>query len=597
MLLLHPAESPEDDLKADLVDECFCKCKGTYEALSYTWGTEDAFHTLNIGGHDHSIRPNLFHALRRLRAACQGTTRRLWIDALCIDQFDLHERTRQVKRMREVYGNASRVVAWLGEDSSEGLAWRPFNYERGSVPSKVSDFERALKSTIAEYDAEVDPRTKPPGPGWLPWAEHNTFKMQKRVLPYSPEPYLETDVFINLFARRWFRRRWVVQEIAASKGNVLVMYGSESYDWATLEYLALRSSLSPNSATKLFHRPLYWKSTLQIFSLPFSAVGSVQSPCDSTTSSVPLIWWDGTLVWSSPAKAKGAKGINPPRFGTPTQQAAQAVRNMDQFHDFECSDDRDRIAALNGLQFGLVFEIDYAATVEDNYIAFAAAIIRNGALFRLLRSAACRNKLHRDQHRLLPSWVPDWRISIPPDLDLAQLDDLTPRDVPFVFDGAHLLIPTSRVRLISAIELQYLTEVLGFPGSSGDTMLDCGSLCLDIMVEDPYHGGREPCSIAKGAFVLRRQANDQSSYELLTELPAHDQIVPLLKSRQTDSGVSEESRIRDISEGVKRLLHVTAPKRSMYNTFNRVDFLEQSSDLSLHKNPDLDPEILSRLGP
>jgi hypothetical protein len=37
-----------------------------------------------------------------------------WIDAVCINQQDIAERTSQVRAMSETYGNASMVAAWIG---------------------------------------------------------------------------------------------------------------------------------------------------------------------------------------------------------------------------------------------------------------------------------------------------------------------------------------------------------------------------------------------------------------------------------------------------------------------------------------------------
>jgi hypothetical protein len=44
--------------------------------------------------------------------------RRIWIDAVCINQQDLRERSQQVSIMRDIYRSARDVVVWLGEDHS-----------------------------------------------------------------------------------------------------------------------------------------------------------------------------------------------------------------------------------------------------------------------------------------------------------------------------------------------------------------------------------------------------------------------------------------------------------------------------------------------
>lgn len=65
---------------------------------------------------------NVFFALQYLRH--EGNTRTLWIDAICINQEDLDERSEQVVHMLQIYKNASRVIVWLGnefEDSHLGM--------------------------------------------------------------------------------------------------------------------------------------------------------------------------------------------------------------------------------------------------------------------------------------------------------------------------------------------------------------------------------------------------------------------------------------------------------------------------------------------
>ena len=40
----------------------------------------------------------------------------IWIDAICINAQDLAERSSQVRLMRRMYGNATQVLVWLGND-------------------------------------------------------------------------------------------------------------------------------------------------------------------------------------------------------------------------------------------------------------------------------------------------------------------------------------------------------------------------------------------------------------------------------------------------------------------------------------------------
>ena len=93
-----------------------------FEALSYCWGKEIATNTIFINGKSHQVTPNLEHALRCLRYRFHR--RLLWIDAICIDQSNLQERGKQVKRMDQIYRFAKQVNVWLGPESRESSSRR-----------------------------------------------------------------------------------------------------------------------------------------------------------------------------------------------------------------------------------------------------------------------------------------------------------------------------------------------------------------------------------------------------------------------------------------------------------------------------------------
>ena len=61
------------------------------------------------------IRENLFLALEILHDQHVGVTDFgwFWVDAICINQNSIVDREFQVQQMKEVYKDASAVVAWL----------------------------------------------------------------------------------------------------------------------------------------------------------------------------------------------------------------------------------------------------------------------------------------------------------------------------------------------------------------------------------------------------------------------------------------------------------------------------------------------------
>jgi hypothetical protein len=93
-----------------------------YEALSYVWGSSDKPKSISIGKCHLPVTANLYTALLHLRDP--RIERILWIDAICINQEDLQERSQQVQYMANIYCKANRVIVWLGEaaaDSDQAL--------------------------------------------------------------------------------------------------------------------------------------------------------------------------------------------------------------------------------------------------------------------------------------------------------------------------------------------------------------------------------------------------------------------------------------------------------------------------------------------
>ncbi|PVH76983.1 hypothetical protein DL98DRAFT_352436, partial [Cadophora sp. DSE1049] len=93
-----------------------------YYALSYEWG--DTITTLiHLNSMPMGVRNNLFTALSQFRVDAlvdnegynkpvnsRWTTKWLWIDALCIDQENITERSHQVRLMGQIYKDAIEVL-------------------------------------------------------------------------------------------------------------------------------------------------------------------------------------------------------------------------------------------------------------------------------------------------------------------------------------------------------------------------------------------------------------------------------------------------------------------------------------------------------
>lgn len=95
-----------------------------YEALSYTWGTQQYDQTIWCMGESLRVTKNCKRALRALRARRRASEeypeaerkghQYVWIDAICINQKDSVERSAQVANMAEIFRNAYGTIIYLG---------------------------------------------------------------------------------------------------------------------------------------------------------------------------------------------------------------------------------------------------------------------------------------------------------------------------------------------------------------------------------------------------------------------------------------------------------------------------------------------------
>lgn len=86
-----------------------------YICLSYTWGYQFPIFSVRVNGRVMWIRKNLYRFLNR--AVQRFPNQYLWIDAICINQGDNEEKSKQVQRMGSIYRTATEVLVWLGSDA------------------------------------------------------------------------------------------------------------------------------------------------------------------------------------------------------------------------------------------------------------------------------------------------------------------------------------------------------------------------------------------------------------------------------------------------------------------------------------------------
>ncbi|KAL3959396.1 hypothetical protein ACCO45_007558 [Purpureocillium lilacinum] len=83
-----------------------------YEALSYCWGKQNDHAIIQLGGEPFKVTKDLAAALEQL--CLPDRIRTIWIDAICINQFDPEEKSVQVRMMGNIYRAAQQVLVWVG---------------------------------------------------------------------------------------------------------------------------------------------------------------------------------------------------------------------------------------------------------------------------------------------------------------------------------------------------------------------------------------------------------------------------------------------------------------------------------------------------
>ena len=134
LITIHQAGPDPGSIECDL-EIISLTAAPSYAALSYTWGSEDVDHAVEVNGATAPVTKSCYDALIALRdqwftaqvvpRSYSGTSKfqafreaaicRLWIDQLCISQQDYEERAAQILVMREIYTLAAAVWIW-GED-------------------------------------------------------------------------------------------------------------------------------------------------------------------------------------------------------------------------------------------------------------------------------------------------------------------------------------------------------------------------------------------------------------------------------------------------------------------------------------------------
>ncbi|KAI0812054.1 heterokaryon incompatibility protein-domain-containing protein [Xylaria sp. FL0064] len=206
-----------------------------YEAVSYVWGDTRKRHNITIDGATLSVTANLYGALTAFRygplsvstsssgasrsdrsdpgtesGPAAGQVRRLWADAVCINQEDLSERTSQVELMARIFAGARRVLAWLGWEEGED-GHRHLLTAIRFIHVFMEDPEAGLRDArilLHYHDEDVAGTAEHLAP-----LSEDQRRAEEQALKWKA-----VKVFFDI---EYFHRTWIVQELGLAREAII----------------------------------------------------------------------------------------------------------------------------------------------------------------------------------------------------------------------------------------------------------------------------------------------------------------------------------------------------------------------------------------
>jgi hypothetical protein len=221
-----------------------------YEALSYVWGDQKDCEEIGLEGHTVKVTNNLFKALRRLRRA--GDIRTIWVDALCINQSDVREKSAQVSLMGRIYRSTAEVCIWLGDYTTD-----PQNTPRDTrTVEETNDLPWYGQPgpNQGEFDGGF-------GAFAVVWEFAQSSRRHLNEIPLfveragglamaSPSAQQAIEAFVSVMNVAWWRRIWVIQETILPP-RATVILGSVQMLWEGFAVAATCMEIHAKCCAKL----------------------------------------------------------------------------------------------------------------------------------------------------------------------------------------------------------------------------------------------------------------------------------------------------------------------------------------------------------
>ncbi|KAI1211521.1 heterokaryon incompatibility protein-domain-containing protein [Annulohypoxylon truncatum] len=224
----------EDDTAADIrwkMKIALLEDNPRFTALSYVWGDPAKTERITVNGQKVEVTANLASALRHVRQHweqevgrhSQGKFR-LWADALCINQSDVHEKNHQVPLMRSIYSSAELVICWLGPaDSKIRLAFE-------MIRLLHNEWTRSSTDELLTFD-------------WI--RRHPSL----HTTPENEYPMNHRWEAVQYLAQlNYWRRTWILQEVVLGKRTIIAS-GKRATEWSLIRDVVRTASMLSGKIT------------------------------------------------------------------------------------------------------------------------------------------------------------------------------------------------------------------------------------------------------------------------------------------------------------------------------------------------------------
>ncbi|KAL1897740.1 hypothetical protein Cpir12675_002239 [Ceratocystis pirilliformis] len=201
---------------------------GNYVALSYSSTTETEPELVTIDGANKPVNASVVAALRRFRELelfKNGLW--MWVDTICINKEDPAEVASQLELVSTIYQQAGNVIIWLGEPIKNDPISRAMAYVQEISRHCRNEYLRAF-----DHDPAASPGHRQRARLQLYatkkiWQDKMSAFMEERI---EDTLKLAASIF-TLYGNPYWRRRWVVQELAAAGPGAPVFCGEHMTQW------------------------------------------------------------------------------------------------------------------------------------------------------------------------------------------------------------------------------------------------------------------------------------------------------------------------------------------------------------------------------